>query len=271
MTRLSKLAACMAFSALVLGSCKREATGQVAAVVGDDEITLQEINMELGDSQQGAQGNAGVLRQAALQRIVDRRLLVQSARDDGIDKQPDFAARQQQLEDALLAQLLRDKTARSAKVPSQAALDKFISGNPQIFADREILTLNQIRFSIPADSGKLRQLEQVHSLSAVADTLSRLSVPFEQTKVRLDTAQLDPGLLAKIKALPPSEPILLPSGGLLTASVIVGRQPSPITGSAAYPIALQLLRDRAVNETISQRINNLKSRIKIDYKAHFSR
>jgi peptidyl-prolyl cis-trans isomerase C len=30
-----------------LSACNREATGQVAAVVNDDEITLQEVNAEI--------------------------------------------------------------------------------------------------------------------------------------------------------------------------------------------------------------------------------
>ena len=75
--------------ALVLGSlaaCKQEATGQVAAVVNGEEITLQEVNSEIGGAELPQNVDRKAIQQAALQRIIERRLLAQAAKDDGLDK-----------------------------------------------------------------------------------------------------------------------------------------------------------------------------------------
>jgi len=110
----------------LLSACHKQATGQVAAVVNGDEITLQEINSEL----QGARIPAGVdgklAQQEALQRIIDRHLLAQQARKDGLDKTPEYLMRERQMRDALLIQLMEASAARATDVPSQKAIDDYI-------------------------------------------------------------------------------------------------------------------------------------------------
>ena len=56
-----------------------------------------------------------------MQRIVDRRLLAQAAREDDLDKSPDFLILRRQMEDALPVQLLGERTGRTTAVLDQAA------------------------------------------------------------------------------------------------------------------------------------------------------
>ena len=78
-----------ALALLALSGCKREATGQVAAVVNGDEITLAELNQEIAEARIPPSADKKAVQQAALQKIVDRRLITQVAKEDGIDKQPE--------------------------------------------------------------------------------------------------------------------------------------------------------------------------------------
>ena len=92
-----KISLTFAVAALALSGCGKEATGQVAAVVNGEEITLQEINAELGSRPIPEGVDKKVIQQAALQRLVERRLLAQAARDDELDKTPDYLLRERQL------------------------------------------------------------------------------------------------------------------------------------------------------------------------------
>ena len=87
-------------------------TGLMSATAGSilvdgEEITLQEINAELATAQvpQGADKKA--IQTAALQRIVERRLMAGVAKDDGLDKQPEYLLRRRQLEDLLLRDVVK--------------------------------------------------------------------------------------------------------------------------------------------------------------------
>ena len=95
MTR--KPLAVIAFSLFALAACDKEPTGQVAAVVNGDEITLQEINAELGNAPIPEGVDKKAVQQAALQRILDRRLLAQSAREEDLDKSPEYMLRERQV------------------------------------------------------------------------------------------------------------------------------------------------------------------------------
>ena len=78
---------------LALDGCNREPTGQVVAVVGDDEVTLQEVNAELGNAQVPEGADPKKIQQLALQRIVERRLPASVARDEKLDERPEFLIR----------------------------------------------------------------------------------------------------------------------------------------------------------------------------------
>lgn len=86
------IAALLAGTSL-LAACDQEPTGQVAAVVNGEEITLQEINAELAGLNVPQGVDEKRVRQAALQRIVDRRLLAQAAKEEGVDQSPEFLVR----------------------------------------------------------------------------------------------------------------------------------------------------------------------------------
>mgnify|MGYP001548392619 CR=1 FL=1 len=58
--------ACLVGVALLAG-CQKEATGQVAAVVNGDEITLQEVNAEMSGMQLPQRVDKTQVQKAALQ------------------------------------------------------------------------------------------------------------------------------------------------------------------------------------------------------------
>ena len=262
-------AAAVLACALVVSGCSREPAGQVAAVVGDDEITLQEINAEIGTAQVPKGADAKLVQQAALQSIIQRRLLAGLARDDGLDKQPDYIIRQRQLDDALLVQILRDQAGRSIRVPDEAALDKYIAAHPGRFANRALLRLDQIRFPMPTDPTKLRALEADHSMDAVATTLKGLGIAFERVPATLDSSQLPPAVLPRIEALPAGEPFIVPDGGIVSVSVVNGRLPAPLVGATARPIAVQMIRNEELAKNLEQRFKAKKAAVKIEYQPGF--
>lgn len=255
---------------LILAACGREPTGQVAAVVGDDEITLQEINAEIGNAQLPKGADVKQAQNAALQRIVERRLLADVARDQDLDKKPEYLIRQRQLGDALLVQQLGEQAGRSIRVPEGAALDKYVEAHPATFAKREILQLDQIRFQMPGDPGKLRMFEQDHSMDAVAAKLKQMGIEFQRGNAALDTAVLDQSVYARLEALPAGEPFVIPQSGFVSVSSIVARKSAPLIGAAARPVAVQLIRNQELTKVIKQRLATKQAETEVKYQNGFA-
>lgn len=260
----------IALAALPLAACGKEATGQVAAVVNGEEITLQEINAELASRPVPDGVDKKLVQQAALQKIVERRLLAQAAREDGLDQTPDYLLRERQLRDALLVQLMGQRAERALKVPDQQEIDRFIADNPLMFGERKILTIDRIQFALPQNMDELKALENDHSMDAVAARLRTMGIQFRRDTPRVDAATLGQQRLAQIKALPAGEPFVIPENGVVSVGVILAEAPSPVSDAEAKPIAVQALRKKMLAETVQQRLKQSRASAEIEYQPGFA-
>lgn len=268
MTR--KPLAVIAFSLFALAACDKEPTGQVAAVVNGDEITLQEINAELGNAPIPEGVDKKAVQQAALQRILDRRLLAQSAREEDLDKSPEYMLRERQLQDALLVQIMGQKSQRALRVPNQSEIDKFIAENPTMFADRKLYALDRIQFAFPKDMSQLKALENDHSMDAVAARLESLGIKFARSAAQMDSAQVGPQRIQQIKSLPAGEPFIVPENGMVTVGVIKGEQPTPLVGTEARPLAVQAIQNKQLGDTLQQKLKQARTAAEISYQPGFA-
>ena len=169
-----------------LSACEREATGQVVAVINGEEITQPELNAEIASLQIPKSADQDMVRQQALQRIVDRRLLAQASREDEIDASQDYLIKERQLRDNLLVQLLSQRIERTTSPPDQEEVDQYIEQNPGLFADRKIYAIDRIQFAAPADFGILSPLENDRTLAAVEERLNSLSIEFRRDRAQIE-------------------------------------------------------------------------------------
>lgn len=263
------LVSCLAMS-LALSGCSKKATGQVAAVVNGDEITLQEVNAELGGAKipDGAQKDKA--RSLITQQLIDKRLLEQQAKAAGMDRDPDFLLRQRQLNQALLLEFYAKRAQDTLRVPDQAAIAKFIADHPTNFAQRTIYTLDQIRFPPTADATVLGELKNLHSLDAVAKYLDGKGVKYARGTSKADSAQIPAPMMQQVLALPPGEPFVVPTPQGVLASVIVNRETAPLSPEQAQPLAVQMMRAQALEGVVKQRLQEARAKAKIDYQPGFA-
>ena len=256
--------------AMLAAGCDKKPEGQVAAVVNGDEITLKEINAEIGTANIPEGADSKEIQKAALQRVVERRLLAQAAQEDGLDKTPEFLIRSRQVNDALLVQLLGQRAEKSFQVPDQAAIDKFMADNPSMFAGRKMYVVDRIQFALPADMSKLKSLESSHSMEEVAAQLNSLGIKFERGPAKMDSAQLGQQRLNQILALPSGEPFVIPENGMVTVAIITGE--SPLVGNKAEmaQVATQALRRQALGKTLEDRLKQARAKGDIKYQPEFA-
>lgn len=264
------MVALMLGGALVLGGCEAKPEGQVAAVVDGEEVTLTELNAELANANVPENADKKLIQRQALQRIIERKLLANAARKDGMDQSPDFIVRRQALEDSLLVQLLSQKVARGIKVPTNADTDKFMADNPGMFANRVIYAVDQIRFATPAREDYLKQLAAAKSMDQVLAVLDGLKIKYERGNVQVDSAQVPPPMLAQIQKVPAGEPFVVPMGNVVAVSLITGSKPAPLGGDQVRPMAANAVRQNALGQALQQRLKAEKAQAKIEYQPGFT-
>ena len=256
-------------AALLVSGCHKEPKGQIVAIVNGDEISLQELNAELQGVRVPDSANRDLLRKQVLQRLIDRKLIVQKAREQGLDKTPEFVAQERRAEENLLVALLGQKIAATVPMPDDRDITQYIADNPTQFASRERLLLDQIQFQAPKDPRRLMILKDAHNLDQIAAGVQSLGLGFSRGKGVIDTGRLDAQLMNVINKLPPGEPFVLPSNGQYIASVIVGRDPTPTPANVSKLAAAEMVRRKELIAESKAQVTRARTNAEIQYQSGY--
>lgn len=254
----------------ILAACNNKAEGQTVAVVNGEEITLSELNFELGMANVPSGTDKAAARSQILQAMIDRRLLAIQAQKEGIDTTPDYISRKRRLEQELLISMLSAQRQKSVALPSARETDAFIASHPAMFAKRELWELAQVQYQPPADRAIQGEIDKSRTLPDLLAVLQKHGVAVAQQKNRLDTAIVPAELYQKIAAVPAGEPFVVRVGDRAVASVIVGREPKPLLGDQARPIAADFMRKEQSAKDMANRVSSLRKAAKIEYQKGFA-
>lgn len=274
MIKYSHLRTGSALLALALvAACNRQAqapAGQVAATVDGQEITLQEVNTEVQASNFPANIDKKLAQQAALQRVIDRKLIIKAAADKGLDKTPDYLSQKRRDEELLLAQIYARQQLAAVPVPSDGDITKFMTDHGNAFGNRQQLSFDQIRFPLPKDVSVLKALESAHNMAEVAATLNKLGIKFQRGPATIDSAQLPTQLMTQLDKLAPTEPFALPIQGMMTINLITGRKAVSNDNAQSRAAAVAAWRQEKFANLLTQQVADFKGKAKVQYQNGFS-
>jgi EpsD family peptidyl-prolyl cis-trans isomerase len=256
--------------ALAATSCQKKASGQTVAVVNNEEITASDLNAELANNPNLANAGQKAGRDAALQELINRKLMVQQARKDGLDKSPEYLNQLRRATDDLLINMAVSRRLNTAQVPTAQAITDFEAAHPEMFASREIWTLNQIIYPLPKDPAVTAKLSAAKSLDEVAQILSTNGIQFTRDTKKLDTAVFPHEIYAQVAKVKPGEPFIAPGANNAVANVITAREPSPTPPDQARTLALNGIRRDQINKFVQDRVNSLRASAKIEYQPGFA-
>ncbi|WP_174280241.1 peptidyl-prolyl cis-trans isomerase [Sphingomonas bacterium] len=257
-------------AALMLGGCGKKVGGQVVAVVNGEEITQQQLNAELNGQQVPPGANGKAVTAQLLQRVIDRKLLVGRAKDQGLTKSPTYLAQVQRAQDAVLIEMLASNAAKSVPLPDATAAGQFITQNPSLFAGRKRYQLDQLAFRSGSDPALEAKLRPTKTMAEVEAVLKDAGIAFQRGTGQLDTAALPPAIAARIGSLPSGQPFIVPQNGQLIVNVIRSTEPVPVDPQQAQPAAIELLRRQSVEQAMRKQVQQARGAAQITYAPGFA-
>ncbi len=255
--------------AALLSACNKKVGGQVVAVVNDEEITQQELRAEAEAANIQVGQDIRKVGPGILQRVVERNLLADYAREQGLDRGPEYIARRRQLEQTLLASLAMRKIVGTPAKPTQEEVTRFINSQPTIFGQRQRLTLDQVRFPTPADPKQVQALTALGSVSAVEAQLKSQGVNVQRGQPVLDTASVAPMIAKQIVALPNGELFDFSTNGVSFISSITARAAAAAPPATWNAPATEAVRREKADQSLKAAMDKMRASAKIEYDPAF--
>ncbi len=259
----------IALSALIAGCNKKDELpkGQVVATVDGTDITTTELNSEIALAQAPPEVPRKVIEQAALERIVERRMLADVATERGLDKSPQYLMEKRRVDDGLLVQALQGSIASKVPTVTPEAAEKYIAGHPLQFGDRKIFTIDQIQFVRPANIATIG-LQEAKTMADVERVLTAANVEFRRVPATVDTMTAAPQLsqaISQILARNPSEVFMFadqPRGApapIVYINLVTNTASAPFTGPKAVAVAQPILQREAVQKALADELKKIKA------------
>ena len=263
-------------ASVVLGGCHlggggsgKTPTGQVVATVGDREITLRELNAETPPVSNPDPRARKAAQLTALENIVARTVLAKAAVDQGVDKTPEFTLEKQRALDTLLAQSLESKIAGQVPKVTRDDADRFIAAHPDIFSQRKVWAIDQLRMARPSDPTLIKRLEPLKTLPDIEALLNQEKIPFQHSTGSLDAAGADPRMIDAIAKLPAGEVFVIPSNNSLLVNQINDTKVVPFTGPLAVDYATQVVTRQRTSDAVQRQVSAIIGKAKAS--VHFNK
>lgn len=248
---------------LLTAGCNQKSapSGQTIATVDGDEITTSDLQLEMKDvppeQRKSAQG-------LVVKTLVDRKVLTQYAKEQGIDRNPDFVLQLRRMTDILLAERAAQQIASRAQQPiSVSQVNEYLDSHSGI-TNRRILTMDQLTFSFPNEA-VAKELESAKTVNDVIAILQRHNIQFARNEIKSDTAVLRNDLVKKFDTLEPGEPLIILNRPNSTAHVIIGSEISPLDSDTAEAVARKAIAAERTNAAVQQRGLALRKAAKVTY------
>lgn len=247
------VAACL----LVAGCGKggKEPKGQVVATVNGQEITAIDLRNEMGDFRAPDAATRKAAERAALQQIIDRKLLAEVAKERKLDKTPDYVQQKRRVDEAFIVRYWQTSIAKSVPAPSKEEVERFVAANPDLYAARKVFVLDQIRAPMVRDPAVIEALKPLKTLADVGSLLTSKNIRFQQGSTTLDALTAPPEVVSQIMKLPADEVFVVPQGNLLTINHIRETRVVPAPAEVATAHATQYLKNQRTQTAVQRELS----------------
>jgi EpsD family peptidyl-prolyl cis-trans isomerase len=252
---------------LIPAGCERAAADrpgtQLVAKVNGTEISIHQVR--------AAAAPGGVAQ--ALEKVIDRELLVQKALAAKLDRDPQVVQSIETARRQLLAQAYLEQSVSAAAGSTRDDVRAFYAENPALFAERRIYRLRELLVSAPAEMIDVLRAEaaKARDLEQLAAWLRSRNAKYSVDALTQPAEQLPLSFLPHLARMKPGEIAVLATP--LGASVIqlVHAEDAPLSEQQAAPLIEQFLAGRKRLESAAAEVKRLRELATIEYLGEFKR
>lgn len=252
-----------------------KAPTQVAAKVGDSEISVHQINQVLGRTpmRDASKETLQATSNQILERLIDQQLAVDAAIEDKLHRSPEVVAAIEAARNEVLARAYLQRITSATIKATPEEVKRYYVENPALFAERRNFNLQEIR--IPDAVSVLSELrglaEQGRPIDQIANFLRERQIPFNGGSATRSAEQIQLEMLPRLHALKDGQSLVVDNGKSATLIRVAASQSVPLSEEQARGGIEQFINNRRASEAIAQEIKRLRETNTIAYMGDFSK
>jgi EpsD family peptidyl-prolyl cis-trans isomerase len=249
---------------LAAAGCERaaadRAASQLVARVNGVEISARELR---------AAGAANVSQ--AVEKVIDRELLVQKAVEAGLERDPQVAAEIDNARRELLAQAYVERAARARAAPSREEVRAFYAENPALFAERRVYRTRELAVSAnPEMIDVLRaEVARAADLDEVAAWLKSRNARYSIATQTQGAEEIPLAFLPQLARMGPGELAVFATPLGVNVIQLVYSESAPLAYEQASPLIENFLAGRKRLAVAQDEVKRLRETARIEYVAQF--
>ena len=238
------------------------------ALVNGTEITAAELNEE-ARARGIPIGRDPALKAALIGELVDRKLLVQRAQEQGLDREPSYLLAKRRSDEILLAQQMlaaADDGGRAA----DGELQQYIAANPAAFGRRALVSVDQLAIAgrVPADLQ--RAVAEAPTIERMQQLAAAAGLPASRASETVDSGNpldLRGPLLVGLSA---RQNFVLPRPGGLIVGKVITVVPQPVAADQQLQVARERLKQQRTQAALERLLQQLRPGAQVQYQPGFA-
>ncbi|MFL9710300.1 EpsD family peptidyl-prolyl cis-trans isomerase [Methylobacillus sp. Pita1] len=233
--------------------------------VNGKEITVHQLNEELARANVQA-SQKDVASKQILNALVERQLLEQAALKTKLDRDPNVMQAIERAKSQIIAQAYLQSKVASIGKPEKAEVDTFYRQNPQLFAERKLVEMEQLLIDSRYINDEFKSvLGSFKSLQEVAIWLDAKGIQYDRGEVARSVAELPPQISERLKDARKGQLFVIGMGPRTMLVLMNSVKDSPVSLVDATQQIEQLLLNKKRKEAGEAELQRLKSEAKIEY------
>jgi EpsD family peptidyl-prolyl cis-trans isomerase len=249
---------------LAAAGCERAAADRAQT-----ELVARVNGIEISARELRAAGASGMAQ--AVEKVIDRELLVQQALQSGLERDPQVAADIDNARREVLAQAYLERAARTRAAPSREEVRAFYAENPALFAERRIYRTRELVVSAnPEMIDVLRaQVARTADLDELAAWLTSRNARYSIASQTQPAEQVPLAFLPQLARMQPGELALFASAPGASVIQLVYSESAPLAYEQASPLIESFLAGRKRLAVAQDEVKRLRETARIEYVAQF--
>ena len=258
-------------------TAKEKTETQVVAKVNGDEISIHQVNFQLGRMTQSNQtqlteAQGKLAAKQILARLVDQQLLKQQALETKLDRDPRVLQALEASKNEILAQAYLEQMMTKAAKPSATEIEAFYTEHPELFEKRRIFRLQELVVDVKKEQFEEVEngLKTIKNVNEMATWLKSKNYPFSANSNVRTAEQLPLELLKKIQPLKDGELMAVPAERTLNIIHLAASQSAPISRDKATPIIEQYFLNQNKTNLAKKEMLALNTKAQIEFIGAFA-